>query len=340
MAASAFAGAALALLATVPGVPLQREGEVVCTVDDPRAIELSGLVATADGYVSIVDSQFDSSTVVIVYLDQECRVVRTQGYPTSPRDPEDLAVAPDGALWVADIGDNATATSRRQTIALWRVPPGGGAPLIHRLTYPDGPHDAEALLFDGTGNPVVITKEIGDTSYVYQATRALEPSTQAGVPMRLVGELHPSATRPADDIGRIPELMVTGAATAPDRGRVAVRTYTAAYEWDVPDGDVAKAITTGQPRITPLLDEPQGEAIAYTVDGQSFLTVSDAAGATPIRRVERGAQPTTEQATAIGTVTATDTDEQQLYRRIVLTVSGVAVLLIVLWVVGYLRRDR
>ena len=52
-------------------------GEVVCTVDDPRAVELSGLVATADGYVSIVDSQFDTASVVIVYLDQACRVVRT-----------------------------------------------------------------------------------------------------------------------------------------------------------------------------------------------------------------------------------------------------------------------
>ena len=50
--------------------------------------------------------------------------------------------------------------------------------------------------------------------------------------------------------------------------RVALRTYTAAYEWDVPDGDVVKAITTATPRITPLPDEPQGESIAYTADGR------------------------------------------------------------------------
>src|SRR5690606_10370961 len=103
--------------------PATAPGEVVCTVDDPRAVELSGLVATPDGYVSIVDSQFDSDQVVIVYLDPACQVVRTLGYPTPPRDPEDLAVAPDGAIWVADIGDNITATERRRTIALWRIPP-------------------------------------------------------------------------------------------------------------------------------------------------------------------------------------------------------------------------
>src|SRR4029453_6270793 len=48
-----------------------------------------------------------------------------------------------------------------------------------------------------------------------------------------------------------------------------------AFEWDVSGGDVVKAITTGTPRITPLPDEPQGEAITYGADGASFITVSD-----------------------------------------------------------------
>jgi len=312
-------------------------GETVCTVDDDRAVELSGLVATDEGYVSIVDSRPNSADVLIVYLDRSCRVVRTQGYPTSPRDPEDLAVAPDGALWVADIGDNITAPSRRQTIALWRIPPGGGTPLIHRLTYPDGPHDAEALLFAADGSPVVVTKELGTVSYVYQATRPLEPNTQTGVPMRLVGEFRPTATLPSGDLGRVGELLVTGAATAPDRTRVALRTYTAAYEWDVPDGDVAKAITQGTPRITALPDEPQGEAIAYTVDGQAFLTISDATGPTPIRRYARTEpQPsaTADEPTSFGRVVAGSPPPP----RWVGTVAGFAVVLTVLWLVAHRRR--
>ena len=63
-------------------------------------------------------------------------------------------------MWVADIGDNITSETHRTTIALWRIPPDGGAPVINRLTYPDGPHDAEALLFSGDGRPVVVTKEV------------------------------------------------------------------------------------------------------------------------------------------------------------------------------------
>jgi hypothetical protein len=303
------AGVAGAGAAGVAPGAAEQAGEVVCTVDDPRAVELSGLVATPDGYVSIVDSQFDPDQVVIVYLDQACGVVRTEGYPTPPRDPEDLAVAPDGALWVADIGDNITASEHRSTIALWRIPPEGGAAVIHRLTYPDGPHDAEALLFAAGGTPIVVTKELGDTAYLYQSAVPLVPDSAEGVPMRLVGELHPTISgSTATDLGGLVEAMVTGAAMSPDRTRVALRSYADAYEWDVPDGDVVKAITTTEPRITPLPGETQGEAIAYTVDGQSLVTISDAAGPTPILRYPSAAPPpaTTlaKTPTALGTVTA------------------------------------
>jgi hypothetical protein len=292
-AALALVGLGLALSAPAAASAARNvePGTVVCTVDDPRAVELSGLVATADGYVSLVDSQFDSDDVRIVYLDRSCRVTRTVGFPTPPRDPEDLAVAPDGTVWAADIGDNIGSSTRRQSVALWRVPPGGGPPVIHRLTYPDGPHDAEALLFATDGNPVIVTKEIGGTAYLYQPTGPLQPDSPVGVPMRRVGEFSPTPTGIANPLGAIGETAVTGAATAPDRSRVALRTYTAAYEWDMPDGDIVKAITTGTPRFTPLPDEPQGEAIAYTVDGQDFLTLSDESGPTEMRRYRPSTEP-------------------------------------------------
>ena len=72
--------------------------------------------------------------------------------------------------------------------------------------------------------------------------------------------------------------MITGAASAPDGRRVVLRSYADAFEYDVPDGDVVRALTTGTPRITPLPDEPQGESITYSRDGRSLLTVSEAAG--------------------------------------------------------------
>jgi hypothetical protein len=264
------------------GAPL-RAPTNVCVVDDPRATELSGLVATPTGYVAINDGQERASQVHLVYLDLSCKVTKVTGYPTAARDPEDLAVAPDGTLWVADTGDNITSENRRPTVALWKVPP-TGSPVIHRLTYPDGPHDAEALLFGPDGRPIVVTKEVSGVAGLYVPTADLQPGTQAGVKLRRVGEFRAEAHGENNALGALGEVLVTGAARAPDGRKVALRTYTAAYEWDVPDGDIVKAITTGTPRHTALPDEPQGEAIAYTPDGTAFLTLSDEAHATTLRK--------------------------------------------------------
>lgn len=262
----------------------------VCVIKDSRATELSGLFATATGYLAVNDSQFDAGATRIVFLDLTCKVTKVVRYPTPARDPEDLAMAPDGTLWVADIGDNVTSEARRQTVALWSLP-ATGAPVIHRLTYPDGPHDAEGLLFTATGVPIVVTKELTGKAGLYEATAPLQASAATGVPMKRVGEFAPTSTGENNLLGALGEVMVTGAATSPDRRRVVLRTYTAAYEWDVPDGDVVKAITTGTPRVTALPDEPQGEAIAYTPDGTAFLTVSDEAGPTTLRRHTPSAVP-------------------------------------------------
>jgi hypothetical protein len=212
-------------------------------------------------------------------------------YPGVARDPEDVAVAPDGTLWSADIGDNVNSETRRQTIALWKVPAGGGVPVIHRLAYPDGPHDAEALLFAGDGTPVIVTKEINGRAGLYQPTGPLQSQNTAGVPMKRVGEFSPQSTGENNLLGALGEVVVTGAATSPDRTRVALRTYTAAYEWDVKNGDVVKAITTTTPRLTALPDERQGESITYTADGKAFVTVSDETGPTTMRQFVPSTEP-------------------------------------------------
>jgi hypothetical protein len=266
-----------------PSPPPYMAGTPLCTVTDPRATELSGLIATPTGYVSQNDGDDDPSKVLVFYLDQSCKVVRTQSYPTPARDPEDLAQAPDGTLWVSDTGDNVNRDARRPTVALWQLPKSGGDPVIYRLTYPDGPHDAEALFFTPKGVPVIVTKEITGISAIYEPTGPLQAQTTQGVALKKVGTFEPISTGVPTILGRFGEVLVTGAATSPDRRKVALRTYSAVYEWDVPDGDPVKAITTGLPRVTPLPNEPQGEAIAYTVDGHSFLTLSDESGPTTIR---------------------------------------------------------
>ena len=106
-----------------------------------------------------------------------------------------------------------------------------------------------------------------------------------------VGEFTPEQTGTANKLGnRGPaQNEITGGANSPDGKKVALRTLTDAYEWDVTNGDVLAALTKGKPRITPMPNEDQGYAIAYTTDGKSFLTVSDSSSSTPILKYKPAA---------------------------------------------------
>src|SRR5947209_15393177 len=73
-------------------------GTTVCKITDTRVTEVSGIVATADGFAVINDSNLTQSREKIFMLDSACKVTAAVGYPTSARDPEDIAQGKDGTL--------------------------------------------------------------------------------------------------------------------------------------------------------------------------------------------------------------------------------------------------
>lgn len=258
MAAQAIA---LALL-LVPGAgPVQVPApETLCTVSDRRLTELSGLAADADDVWAVADS--GRRTEVHRLDPRTCAVVGSRTAAIDPRDAEDLALGPDGALWVGDIGDN---NRRRDTVAVI-VLPARGEPRLHRLTYPDGPHDAEALLVDGDGVPVIVTKEAARPAGIYRTEGP--PSGEGPTPLVKVGEYPlPSSATTGGPLGGLGSRLVTGAALSADRSVVAVRSYTDAWLHPVPDGDVVAALLSPATVQVPLPGEPQGEAIAFRPDG-------------------------------------------------------------------------
>jgi hypothetical protein len=325
-------------------------GIAMCSISDPQLTEISGLVATANGYAAINDSNIERSREKIFFLDRQCRPTRSVGYPSSAFDPEDLAVAKDGTLWVADVGDNTTLTggsgNRRSSIALWSLAPASNTPVIHRLAYPDGrARDAEALLFDGDGRPVIITKDpVGE---VFTLKEPLPANNANPAPLTRAGSFRPQATGTPNPYGIVGTAVVTGAATSPDGKRAVIRTMSDAYEFDVTDGDVVAAITTGTPRITPLPSEPQGESIAYTEDGQEFLTVSDQPKTAAILRYSRYVPPA-PSATAAPQAQAPKAKDRSFLQslslrdivRIVMGIGVLGVLMVAIGVVAVIRSRR
>ncbi|WP_446213272.1 hypothetical protein [Micromonospora sp. IBSANI012] len=268
----ASTGVALAAPATSAPAPKKR-----CTVTDTRLDELSGLVTTKTGYIVVNDSSLQDNRKRVFYLDTKCQVTKEVRYSgAGPFDTEDLAVSPDRqTLWIADIGDNP-GKDRRPRIAVWSMPIGGGKqPVLHRMSYPEQkPHDAEALLIGADGLPLVITKVPSGKSEIYTPTGKLRNGDTDPVPMKKVGEISLPETTTDNPMNIFGRVAITGAARSPDGSKVVLRTYADAFEYDVTGGDIVAALTTGKPRVTPLAD-PFGEAIAYTSDGKTFLTVSD-----------------------------------------------------------------
>ncbi|MEH1028948.1 hypothetical protein V6W11_14505 [Micromonospora profundi] len=276
----ALAGVAVA--APAPGQsepPAVTPGKKRCTVTDERLRELSGLVATKSGYIVINDSTEIAARKRVFFLDSKCKIAKepVQYSGAGPFDTEDLALSPDGkTLWIADTGDNITAKERRKRVALWSMPvTGAKQPVLHRLSYPEGkPHDAEALLIGDDGKPLIITKVTKGKAEIYTPAAALKTGDTEPVPMRKAGEIALPATETDNPLNTFGRVAITGAARSPDGTKVVLRTYADAFEYDVSGGDIVGAVTTGKPRVTPLAD-PFGEAISYSPDGKSFLTVSD-----------------------------------------------------------------
>jgi hypothetical protein len=255
---------------TIPNLGPPTPGEEVCTVTSTTLVAISGMVTTANGYVVVEDGSKDPTNLKLYTLDAQCKsTVKT--YVGDPVDPEDLALGSGNTIWISDTGDNDKVRDR---VALWKIPSSGTTAVRYRLSYPDGKHDAEALLMDKDDVPLIITKD-GPKSGIYRPVGALQPNNATAQPMEKVGDFSPQKTDTATPLGQLGNVAVTGAAKSPDGSKVVIRTLSDAYEFDVPDGDIAKAITSGTPRITPLPDEPQGEAITYTADGAAFVTLGE-----------------------------------------------------------------
>jgi len=184
-------------------------------------------------------------------LSTRGKLVRQIALPQNV-DWEDIA-ARGSTLYVGDIGDNAMS---RPSITVYR----GSTPI--ELRYPDGPHDAEALLVDGP-RIVIVTKSFSGEAGIYTARGA-------GT-MRHAGTLQLGLGEPVTGGDSTSRLVV-------------LRTYDRAFVWTRrPREPIARALARAPCTAgASLIDEGQGESIALARDGRSFWTLPE--GPNPILR--------------------------------------------------------
>jgi hypothetical protein len=180
-------------------------------------------------------------------------------------------------------------------VALLALRPDGST-AVYRLSYPDGPHDAEALLLPPDGTPYVVTKEVLGNSGVYRPVRGLVDG--GTVPLAKVAGLQLGLTgTPGGPVGRAGQLMVTGGAVSPDGRLLALRTYTDAYVWRLTGSDVPRALA-GKPERVVLPPAPQGEAISFSGDDRLVVAGEGLPGAVSVVPVPAAVAPAAASAAA------------------------------------------
>ena len=228
-------------------------GRVQFLQDVPEA---SG-VAYAGG---VLWTHNDSDAPVLYSIDASGRPMAVTVAGADARDWEDLASMSGGlcaagtCLYIADIGDNQESRDR-VTIYEVPVPPAGTtlttrAAAIH-FRYPDGPHDAEALLVTKKIGMFVITKELPPRAYTFGVSQ--NPG-ETGT-LKLFRTLNEN-------------VRITGAAVSPDERWVALRSNRMLFVYTLDD------FANGREPVRIDLrsfNEPQGEGVSFGSDADLYL---------------------------------------------------------------------
>lgn len=258
-------------------------------IEDPRLTEISGMVASrrepgvlfvhndsGEAFARYFAIRTDGTTVAEIIVD---------GAPSF--DLEDAALeAHDGREWIylGDIGDNAARDGGRARTSIdvirSEVPALAAAlrepspPTLHvathqlyRFTYPDGPHDSEALIFEPlSGDLYILSKENEGPHRVYRAAAPLIDG-QTRVLEHVVDVL--------------PGRSLADAVTAADvdaEGRFVVRTYRRVFLFAGGSSPSERWATL--PLELPVIREFQGESIAFSPDGHTLYSLAEGEGET------------------------------------------------------------
>jgi hypothetical protein len=260
-----------------PGVcPVCKDPKSHGTLLSRELTETSGLVVS-EIHADVVYAHNDSGDGPRFYA-----MTRTGGYlgafevtGAKAFDWEDMARGPcpsGSCLFLADTGDNQR---QRSGYVIYRVPePPSLLSEARSITpdplpfvYPDGLHDAEALLLHPvTGVVTIVTKVRSGMASIFELPMPLKP----GETVTLIAA---GKVKPPRGIS-----LITSGAVHPRAKGVLLRTYTNAFYYPMgPDQTVAQALT-GPACEVPNADEQQGESIAWLKSGTGYMTVSEGLG--------------------------------------------------------------
>jgi hypothetical protein len=183
------------------------------------------------------------------------------------RDWEDMALGsgPDPGinyLYIADIGDNSKVNPQ---CSIYRFQePSASVDTVSvynelKFNYPDGSHDAEAILIDNSSKDIYIITKTDITSKIYKFSYPQSTSSVSTVTF----------------IGSLPFSGVTGAASSVSGDELLIKTYTSLSYWKRNLNETIGDALKRAPVSLSYQVEPQGEAVCFKNDNSGFYTLSE-----------------------------------------------------------------
>lgn len=251
-------------------------------VTDSALDEVSGIVCgrrNPDLYYVINDS---GGKPEVYALDGFGKVMATLhlGNVTN-RDWEDIAIAPvletgGICIFVAETGDNY---ARYPEIALYRFSepmlkfrqgreskPDSTAKLLTisdaqklRIQFEDGARDCESVFIDPANADVYLVSKREAKVGLYLVKAPLD-TLKINIAKRVLTLEFP---------------MAVAADISPQRDKILIKTYSDIYCWNLAPGQAIVEALAFDPVKLPYDPEPQGEAVCFSSDGKSYLTLSE-----------------------------------------------------------------
>jgi hypothetical protein len=252
------------------------KGETVGRVQTGELQEISG-ITTSHINPGVVWLHNDGPTYRLFALRTTGQTVGVLEWPNAMVDFEDVASGPgpeEGKdyLYISDIGDN---DGRRPQVRVYRtlepILDNGDRPEYlraqmedFRLTYPDGQHDAEALLVDPISRELLIaTKEKKSTKIYHVPLDELKPKQP--IELKLLTTL---------GVGSI-----SGGDISRDGRWFVLRSEKEGWLWPRdPERNLILTFSTTLPQAVPVRAKPQaknGEAIAIDASSTGYYTISE-----------------------------------------------------------------
>jgi hypothetical protein len=173
-------------------------------------------------------------------------------------------------LYIAETGDNMLVHTN---YAIYRLEePAAATDTVKQVDkiaffYPDGSHNAEAILVDG------------DTKDIYIITKADRRSKV----FKLAYPYSTTVSNKVEEVGMLTYNLAVSAAISPSGKEIVVKTYDAIYSYPRSTGETIMQTLSKEPVTLPYTMEPQGEAIVFANNDSGYYTLSEKALASGVK---------------------------------------------------------